>query len=82
MTRGIGRRVEALERRQGGGPCAECGDDGDTPAAWEVVWADPDGPSEPKWCTTCGRPLESVITWDEPPAVEPRGPRRKETPLA
>lgn len=67
MTRTIGRRLGALEALHGGGPCEECGGAGGGPESWEVVWADPDGSAEPKWCGECGRPLEIVITWDNNP---------------
>ncbi len=66
MARGIARRIEALEEIHGRGPCEECGDGGEGPSSWEVVWVDPDGPAEPKWCSTCGRAVEIVITWGDP----------------
>ncbi len=67
MARGIDRRIEALEAIRGGEPCEECGDVGEGPSSWEVVWMDPEEPAESTWCGTCGRPLEIVITWDDIP---------------
>ena len=65
MTRTIDRRVRNLEALHGVRPCEECGDGGGGPESGEVIWVDPDGPSEPKWCGTCGRPLEIVVAWEE-----------------
>ncbi len=67
MTRSIDRRVGALEALYGGESCEECGDGGGGPASWEIVWVDPEESTESKWCGTCGRPLEIVITWDDIP---------------
>lgn len=71
MTRGIDKRVRNLEAYSGGQACEECGDGGGGPSTWEVVWMGPSGPSEPRWCGTCGRPLEIVVTWDDIP--DPKG---------
>jgi hypothetical protein len=67
MTRGLDKRVRDLETSTGGQVCGECGDGGGDPASWEVVWVDLEEPAEPKWCGTCGRPLEIVVTWDDIP---------------
>ena len=67
MTRITGRRLEALERLQGGKACEECGDGGGGPETWEVVWMDPEEPAETEWCGTCGRPLEIVVSWEDIP---------------
>jgi len=65
MSGGIGRRIKSLEALHDQESCAECGDAGGNPETWEVVWMDPEEPAESKWCGTCGRPLEVVITWGD-----------------
>jgi hypothetical protein len=61
----IDRRIEALEAIHARGSCEACGDEAG--ATWEVVWVDPEEPAESKWCSTCNRPLEIVITWGDIP---------------
>ncbi len=63
MGRGIEKRLRDLEVSTGGQACEECGDGGGGPASWEVVWVEQEEPAGPKWCGTCGRPLEIVVTW-------------------
>jgi len=66
-VRGAERRLGELEGVYGRGPCEGCGDGGGGPASWEVVWVDPEEDSGPKWCGTCCRPLELVVTWADIP---------------
>lgn len=69
MTRGIDKRVRDLEAA-GGQACEACGFGG-APPAYEVVWHDHDESAGPRWCGTCGRPLEIVVTWADIP--DPKG---------
>ncbi len=62
---GLGDRVRKLE---GGESCAVCG--WDPHAKVEVVWdihdpGEAPEPRRPKYCPSCGRPDEIVVTWGD-----------------
>jgi len=70
MVRSLERRVSALEESAGGGgPCPECGWDGDwSKIEYVVEWANADGPTRPEeLCETCGSQLSYTVhaTWGD-----------------
>lgn len=77
--RGLERRIGKLEDSRRGGPCEECGFDGDlSKAELEVTWKDvdaledgqgryPEPDPQPEWCGTCGHQTVYVVTWADLP---------------
>jgi hypothetical protein len=66
------RRIEELEGALSPDVCPVCGEGSGVP--YEIVFEDAyfeDKPEEPEFCEGCGRQLNTIIFFDDPPPTVP-----------